>query len=291
MNNHKTYMRYYLQQKILINNFLMEKTRITINSIWKRKLIQRRLLVDNQNSKNLSEIDYHKKNYSAEIFEQQHKDLIQQIAYDRVIIEFLKFLVLLTSIDERFFQCGSDSINLLVKMKVNLREQTLENIRIRDTNLIGGNFAKCNLNGQEFHNVDISGINLNQAQLFNSIQIRWPQLKQYSSLKCPYYIIILKMSYNPNLDAQGALILKREFVDQKGYDLLSLFKSKKVVLFQRMVQNNLISKKVFKLQNFMDENNYFAQFNMPIIYQILFLSIIIVLIIYIQIIRERFLLI
>ncbi|CAD8136774.1 unnamed protein product [Paramecium octaurelia] len=169
MNNHKTYMRYYLQQKILINNFLMEKTRITINSIWKRKLIQRRLLVDNQNSKNLSEIDYHKKNYSAEIFEQQHKDLIQQIAYDRVIIEFLKFLVLLTSIDERFFQCGSDSINLLVKMKVNLREQTLENIRIRDTNLIGGNFAKCNLNGQEFHNVDISGINLNQAQLFNSI--------------------------------------------------------------------------------------------------------------------------
>ncbi|CAK84534.1 unnamed protein product (macronuclear) [Paramecium tetraurelia] len=59
-------------------------------------------------------------------------------------------------------------------MKVDLREQSFENIRIKDTSLVGGNFVRCNFNGSEFDNVDISGMNLNQAQLFNR---KWKNIK------------------------------------------------------------------------------------------------------------------
>ncbi|CAD8215247.1 unnamed protein product [Paramecium octaurelia] len=41
-------------------------------------------------------------------------------------------------------------------MKVDLREQSFENIRIRNTSLVGGNFVRCIINGSKFYNVDIS---------------------------------------------------------------------------------------------------------------------------------------
>ncbi|CAK67962.1 unnamed protein product, partial (macronuclear) [Paramecium tetraurelia] len=123
---------------------------------------------------NISEIDINQMNYSNDKYDQIRKELIQKISYDENIIEFLKFLVSLTSIDERFIQCGSNALNLLVEMKVDLREHSFENIRMRDTSLIGGNFVRCNFNGSEFDNVDISGVNLNQAQLFNC---KWKNIK------------------------------------------------------------------------------------------------------------------
>ncbi|CAD8193189.1 unnamed protein product [Paramecium octaurelia] len=124
--------------------------------------------------KNIFEIDFNRKNYSTEVYEQIRKDLIKQVSYDKQIIRLLKFLVKLTAIDERYIQCGSNSFNLLIEMKVDLREQTFENIRIRDAILVGGNFERCNFNGSEFDNVDISGINLNEAQLYNC---KWKNIK------------------------------------------------------------------------------------------------------------------
>ncbi|CAD8171768.1 unnamed protein product [Paramecium octaurelia] len=110
--------------------------------------------------KNISEIDFNKQNYSAFNYEQIRKDLIKKIDQDKHIRNFLKFLVQLTAIDQRFIKCGSNSLNLLVELKVNLREQSFENIRIKIP-------LQCNFNGSEFDNVDISGMNLNQASLFD----------------------------------------------------------------------------------------------------------------------------
>ncbi|CAD8129248.1 unnamed protein product [Paramecium sonneborni] len=59
-------------------------------------------------------------------------------------------------------------------MKVDLRNQSFEKIRIKNTSLVGGTFVKCNLNESEFNNVDISGVNLNGALLFNC---RWKNIK------------------------------------------------------------------------------------------------------------------
>ncbi|CAD8214616.1 unnamed protein product [Paramecium octaurelia] len=124
--------------------------------------------------KNISEIDFNIQNYSSENYAYIRKNLIKYISQNKQIIEFLKFLVHLTAIDQRFIQCGSNSINILVEMKVDFREQSFENIRIQSTSLIGGNFVKCNFNGSNFYNVDISGMNLNYAQLFNC---KWKCIK------------------------------------------------------------------------------------------------------------------
>ncbi|CAD8101505.1 unnamed protein product [Paramecium primaurelia] len=117
---------------------------------------------------------FHKVDYSLEIHKNERQDIIKSIAQNKGIIEFLKFLVQLTSIDGKFIQCGSNALNFLVGMKVNIRNQAFENIKIQNTSLIGGSFARCNLSGSKFNNVDISGVNLNFAQLFNC---QWKNLK------------------------------------------------------------------------------------------------------------------
>ncbi|CAD8129636.1 unnamed protein product [Paramecium sonneborni] len=49
-------------------------------------------------------------------------------------------------------------------------DQSLEDIRIKYTSFIGANFVRCNFSGSELENVDISGVNLNGALLFNCKQ-------------------------------------------------------------------------------------------------------------------------
>ncbi|CAD8161392.1 unnamed protein product [Paramecium octaurelia] len=124
--------------------------------------------------KKIRDHEFNKQNYSIDDYDESKKKLIIKISWDKKIIEFLKFLVHLTALDERYTQCGSNSLNLLVQMKVDVREQNFENIRIRNTSLFGGNFVRCNFNGSEFDNVDISGMNMNQAQLFNC---KWKNIK------------------------------------------------------------------------------------------------------------------
>ncbi|CAK77043.1 unnamed protein product (macronuclear) [Paramecium tetraurelia] len=124
--------------------------------------------------KNIRELEFYKMNYSLQDFQETRKILIQQIENDEKIMKFLIFLVKLTSFDEKFIQCGSNSLNLLVEMKADLRGQCFNNIRIQDTLLIRANFARCNLSNSQFINVNISGINVNQAQL---IGCKWRNLK------------------------------------------------------------------------------------------------------------------
>ncbi|CAD8208675.1 unnamed protein product [Paramecium octaurelia] len=52
------------------------------------------------------------------------------------IIELLKFLVYLTAIDEGYVVGGSNSLNLLVEMQVDLTNQKM---RIKNTSLAEGN--------------------------------------------------------------------------------------------------------------------------------------------------------
>ncbi|CAD8163059.1 unnamed protein product [Paramecium pentaurelia] len=117
--------------------------------------------------KNLKDHEFKLQDYSPEAFEEIKKDLMNKIQGDKNIMELLKFLVMLSSIDDQFIQCGSNSLHMLVMMKVDMRNQSFENIRMKNTSIIGGNFVRCNMNGSEFENVDISGVNLNGAQMFN----------------------------------------------------------------------------------------------------------------------------
>ncbi|CAD8153657.1 unnamed protein product [Paramecium pentaurelia] len=59
-------------------------------------------------------------------------------------------------------------------MKVNFNQQSFENVRMKDTSLIGANLFQCTLSGSEFSYVDISGANLNGDLLFN---FKWNNLK------------------------------------------------------------------------------------------------------------------
>ncbi|CAD8198796.1 unnamed protein product [Paramecium pentaurelia] len=160
---------------------------------------------------------------------------------------------------------------------------------MKNTSLIGGNFVSCNLSGSEFDYVDISGLNLNGAQLFNC---KWKNIKvhefirldghefsvmsvcfspdgntlafgsddnsirlwnvktgqqikssdknykdilaqftiplqQHSHIQqASNYITTLLISQKAVFQAQGALILKGEFIDQSGIGLKTLFKQK-----------------------------------------------------------------
>ncbi|CAD8204028.1 unnamed protein product [Paramecium pentaurelia] len=111
----------------------------------------------------LKDHDFNNQDFFSEVNDESKLSLIQS----KPIIEFLYFLVQLTSIDNTLIQCGSNSLYILVYMKVDLRNQCFENIRIKNTSIIRGNFVRCNFNGSEFDNLDISILNLNSAQMFD----------------------------------------------------------------------------------------------------------------------------
>ncbi|CAD8131344.1 unnamed protein product [Paramecium sonneborni] len=124
--------------------------------------------------KQVKDHDLNNKNYCEDIYEELRKDLIKKISKNDQIVCLLKFLVQLTTVDETFIQCGSNGLNLLVGLKVDLTKHCFEGIRIKKSSLIGGNFAKYNFSGSEFENVDISGVNLNGALLLNC---KWKNIK------------------------------------------------------------------------------------------------------------------
>ncbi|CAD8208998.1 unnamed protein product [Paramecium pentaurelia] len=123
---------------------------------------------------NIQDHKFNKYDYSQETNEKERLDLINRMKNNKGIIDFIRFLVLLTSIDGKFIQSGSNGLNLCVGMKVDIRNKSFENIRIKNTSLIGGYFVRCNLSGSEFENVDISGVNFNGAKLF---YCKWKNLK------------------------------------------------------------------------------------------------------------------
>ncbi|CAD8187660.1 unnamed protein product [Paramecium octaurelia] len=118
--------------------------------------------------------DFNRENYAADGYKEITQVLIKKISQEKKIIELLKFLVHLTAFDQMYIQCGSNSLYLLIQMKVDLKEQSFEKIRIRNTQLLGADFVRCDLSGSQFDNVIISGINLNQANLSNC---KWRNLR------------------------------------------------------------------------------------------------------------------
>ncbi|CAD8153691.1 unnamed protein product [Paramecium pentaurelia] len=92
--------------------------------------------------------DINSVNYSTEIYAETRQYFIKKISQEVRISEFLKFLVHLTKIDNLFIISGSNAINILVEMQVDLTNQNFENIRISNTSLFGGNFSKCKLSRQ-----------------------------------------------------------------------------------------------------------------------------------------------
>ncbi|CAK86293.1 unnamed protein product, partial (macronuclear) [Paramecium tetraurelia] len=155
-----------------------ERQEVTIQSILDKEQI---LNFGKNNVKRIFEVlkkiedhDFNRYNYSGEEYKEIKQDLIAKISQDKKIIELLKFLVNLTALDERFIQCGSNSLHLLVQIKVDLKGYSFENIRIRNTSLLGANLMRCDLSGSEFENVIVSGMNLNEAKLFNC---KWMNLR------------------------------------------------------------------------------------------------------------------
>ncbi|CAD8111491.1 unnamed protein product [Paramecium primaurelia] len=124
--------------------------------------------------KKLKDHDFNNQDFSSEENEDFTLILINFIQDNRRIIEFLQFLVHLTSIDETFIQCGSNAFHLLVQVQVDLKNKNYENIKIQNTSLVGANFVRCNLSGSQFNNVNISGINLNGALL---LYCKWNNLR------------------------------------------------------------------------------------------------------------------
>ncbi|CAD8093303.1 unnamed protein product [Paramecium primaurelia] len=122
----------------------------------------------------LKDHEFNYKDFSSEENEESTLSLINTIKDNSKIIDLLQFLVHLTSIDESIIQGGSNSLHLLVQMKVDLSEINFNNIKIQNTSLVGGNFVRCNFSGSQFNNINISGINLNGAQLFDCI---WKDLR------------------------------------------------------------------------------------------------------------------
>ncbi|CAD8167968.1 unnamed protein product [Paramecium octaurelia] len=146
------------------------------------------------------EHDFNNTNYSTEIYIEFRNQLTKKIQKEERIIKFLKFLVNLTSVDDKFIPSGSNSLYLLFELKVDLTQQNFENIRIKDIPLIGANFARCNLSGSQFRNVNISGINLNEAQLINC---DWKFLKIHQINTLVGHSSVSSVCFSPN----GAILM------------------------------------------------------------------------------------
>ncbi|CAD8099983.1 unnamed protein product [Paramecium sonneborni] len=154
-----------------IQDTYIEESNLNNFSPYDRQKEIREIEINIQKLTNLIKLikshDFNKITYSTDNYGETRKYLIQKISSINEVIEFLKFLVQLTSIDRRFIYSGSNSLNLLVEMKVDLTQQCFQNIRIENTSLIGASFAKSDLSGSQFTNVKINSINLNGSLLLN----------------------------------------------------------------------------------------------------------------------------
>ncbi|CAD8103725.1 unnamed protein product [Paramecium primaurelia] len=102
------------------------------------------------------EHDINSVNFSSQIYAETRQYLIQKISHDDRMIAFSKFLVNLMIIYKHCIISGSNALNILVEMKVDLTKYNFKNIQIQNTSLFGGNFAKYNLSKSKFKNVNIN---------------------------------------------------------------------------------------------------------------------------------------
>ncbi|CAD8130439.1 unnamed protein product [Paramecium sonneborni] len=88
---------------------------------------------------------YSKKDYSTKAYEKETKNIIKKVAENKGIINFKKILELLTSIDEKYIQCGLKG----VLMKVDVTNRNFEGISMKNTSLIGVYLIRCNISGSK----------------------------------------------------------------------------------------------------------------------------------------------
>ncbi|CAD8172276.1 unnamed protein product [Paramecium pentaurelia] len=142
--------------------------------------------------------------------------LINSIKDNRQIIKFLQFLDNFTSMDKTLKQCGSNQLNQLVKMKLNQRNKNFENIKIQNTSLVGIYFFYSILRVLEFKKINISGMNLKGAQLFNC---KWNNLRIHQLNKFEVYSDILLFSCDAN---KSTLIIKIQIKQSQQLNLFSM---------------------------------------------------------------------
>ncbi|CAD8129532.1 unnamed protein product [Paramecium sonneborni] len=104
--------------------------------------------------------DFNKSDYSSEIYFEKEKIQLNRYLKKRRLSFFY---------DSQF-----------TSQLIDLKNESFENIKIKNTSLVGINFVRCNLSGSEFENVDISGMNLNGAQL---LYCKWKNLKFHELYK------------------------------------------------------------------------------------------------------------
>ncbi|CAD8175698.1 unnamed protein product [Paramecium pentaurelia] len=141
---------------------------------WKLDVVTTNMMKIKNILKQIKVHDFNQQDYSTEENKESKLYLIKCINENRYILDFLQFLVHLTSIDNNLKQCGSNSLHLLVQMKADLRKKNFENIKIQNTSLVGANFFRSNFSGSQFSNVNVSGVNLNGSLLLNC---KWINLR------------------------------------------------------------------------------------------------------------------
>ncbi|CAD8172182.1 unnamed protein product [Paramecium pentaurelia] len=167
-----------------------------INKQEKLKDIKKQIKKITNVLKNIQDHKLSKDDYSSETQENQRSDLIKSVKNNKGIIEFIKIGSFPFKFRYKIYQMWIRLAQLI--------NQSFENIRIENTSLISGNFVRCNLSGSEFDNVDISGVNLNGAELFNC---KWKNLKIHELNKLDDHsgwILSVCLSSDGNILASGS---------------------------------------------------------------------------------------
>ncbi|CAD8189395.1 unnamed protein product [Paramecium pentaurelia] len=124
--------------------------------------------------------DFNYKDFSSGENKESKLNLIQSI---KDTIQFLEFLVHLTSIDNTLIQCGSNQLHILVQMKADLKNKNFENIKIQNTSLMGSNFVRCAISalicgaalpiGKTFITRGISDMVYSVKAAWKGLEINW----------------------------------------------------------------------------------------------------------------------
>ncbi|CAD8167827.1 unnamed protein product [Paramecium pentaurelia] len=131
-----------IQMNLSIKSFLKYQFYEFLNNNQENiKDVKKQVKIITNVLKNIQDHQFSKDDYSSETFEKARQDLLKRLKDNKEVIDFIKFIVLLTSLDVKFIQGGSNGLSLLVQMKVDIRNQSFENIRMKNTSLIGGNFV------------------------------------------------------------------------------------------------------------------------------------------------------
>ncbi|CAD8201938.1 unnamed protein product [Paramecium octaurelia] len=100
------------------------------------------------------EIDFNKQNYYSTELYVKIKSTFREKNIN--VENRVQFFEIYCAFNCHCYLKGSNALNLLFEMKVDLREQSFKNLGIRVL-LVGGNFLRCNFSGSEFDNVEQMG--------------------------------------------------------------------------------------------------------------------------------------